>query len=351
MTVFILIVFILCLARIKIVRPVLSGLNDNYLSPNRTDCIKGIFVLLVFLSHSRNYLFEFSAYSSDPINDIYNVIQDHLGQGIVVMFLFYSGYGVMESIKRKGADYINSFPKKRIAKTLFNFDIAVLLFVVVDMFIGSLKNYTVSHVFLSFIGWESIGNSNWYIFAVLVLYLFTYISFKIFKVKYSKAIALVTFFTVLYIAILALVKDAWWFDTVLLYPLGMWYSLGKNNIEKFIEKKPVNYFSLLLLCIAIFIISHILRKNIICYELSQVSLCAVIVAVTMKLDIGNRILEFFGKHLFEFYILMRIPMLILKHYDITNTYIFVVISFISTVILIVVFKKLLVFLDSKIFVK
>lgn len=351
MTVFILIVFILCLAGIKIVRPVLSGFNDNYLSPNRTDFIKGIFVLLVFLSHSRNYLSEFSAYSSDPINDIYNVIQDHLGQGIVVMFLFYSGYGVMESIKRKGADYINSFPKKRIAKTLFNFDIAVLLFVVVDMFIGSLKNYTVSHVFLSFIGWESIGNSNWYIFAVLVLYLFTYISFKVFKVKYSKAIALVTFFTVLYIAILALVKDAWWFDTVLLYPLGMWYSLGKNNIEKFIEKKPVNYFSLLLLCIAIFIISHILRKNIICYELSQVSLCAVIVAVTMKLVIGNRVLEFFGKHLFEFYILMRIPMLILKHYDITNTYVFVVISFVSTVMMMVVFKKLLVFLDSKIFVK
>ena len=43
-----------------------------------------------------------------------------LEQLMVTMFLFYSGYGVMESIKRKGDDYIKSFPKKRILTTLIN---------------------------------------------------------------------------------------------------------------------------------------------------------------------------------------------------------------------------------------
>lgn len=273
-----------------------------------------------------------------------------MGQGVVVMFLFYSGYGVMESIKKKGSDYIHTFPKNRFAKTLLHFDIAVLLFVILDLCLGTLKDYSVLHVLLSFTGWESVGNSNWYIFAVLILYLITYISFKICKDKYPRAAALITFFTVLYIAVLAFFKDAWWFDTVLLYPLGIWYSLGKNKIEDFVRKKPVNYYLLFALCAVVFVVSHLLRRNILFYEISQVSLCAVIVAATMKIDIHNKILQFFGTHLFEIYILMRIPMIVLLHFEETNSYLFVAISFVVTLLISVLFKKFFNIVD-KVFLK
>lgn len=43
------------------------------------------------------------------------------------VFLFYSGYGIMESIKNKGEKYISTVPKKRILNVLVNFDIAVLI--------------------------------------------------------------------------------------------------------------------------------------------------------------------------------------------------------------------------------
>ena len=263
------------------------------------------------------------------------------------MFLFYSGYGVMESIIKKGSDYINAFPKKRFAKTLFHFDIAVILFVIVDLCLGTLKNYSILEVLLSFTGWESIGNSNWYIFSILILYLITYFAFKIFKNKTSKAVWLVTVLTVVYITVLALVgKDAWWFDTVLLYPLGMWYSVGKDKIETLVRKKPINYFALLILCCTVFIVSHLLRSNIICYEISLVALCAVIVVVTIKVDINNKILEFLGKHLFEIYILMRIPMIVLLHFEVTNSYLFVAISFIVTLLISVLFKKFFNIVDK-----
>jgi len=349
MILFLILVFCICLWKIKFVKPVLTGINENYLAMDRTDSIKGIFILLVFLSHARNCISTLPQYSSDPLNSFYDIFQDHLGQGVVVMFLFYSGYGVMESIKKKGSDYIHTFPKNRFAKTLLHFDIAVLLFVILDLCLGTLKDYSVLHVLLSFTGWESFGNSNWYIFAVLILYLITYISFKICKDKYPRAAALITFFTVLYIAVLAFFKDAWWFDTVLLYPLGIWYSLGKNKIEDFVRKKPVNYYLLFALCAVVFVVSHLLRRNILFYEISQVSLCAVIVAATMKIDIHNKILQFLGTHLFEIYILMRIPMIILLHFHITNTYFFVLISFAVTVALAFLFKKVLKFVDGKIF--
>lgn len=340
----------LCLWRIKFAKPVLTGINENYLAMDRTDSIKGIFILLVFLSHARNCISTLPQYSSDPLNSVYNIFQDHLGQGVVVMFLFYSGYGVMESIKKKGSDYIHTFPKNRFAKTLLHFDIAVLLFVILDLCLGTLKDYSVLHVLLSFTGWESVGNSNWYIFAVLILYLITYISFKICKDKYPRAAASITFFTVLYIAVLAFFKDAWWFDTVLLYPLGIWYSLGKNKIEDFVRKKPVNYYLLFALCAVVFVVSHLLRRNILFYEISQVSLCAVIVAATMKIDIHNKILQFFGTHLFEIYILMRIPMIVLLHFEETNSYLFVAISFVVTLLISVLFKKFFNIVD-KVFLK
>lgn len=41
------------------------------------------------------------------------------------------------------------------------------------------KEMTVSHALLSLIGWENVGNSNWYIFCIICCYAFTYIAFKI----------------------------------------------------------------------------------------------------------------------------------------------------------------------------
>lgn len=351
MTVFLALIFLICLWKIKFAKPLMSGINENYLDIKRTDSMKGIFILLVFLSHARNCISTLPSYISDPVNSVYDVFQNHLGQGVVVMFLFYSGYGVMEQIKKKGNGYISTVPKIRIAKTLFNFDIAVIFFIIIDMCLGTLKNYSLPHVLLAFTGWESVGNSNWYIFDIIVMYLLTYIAFKVFKSNYKKALTVVTAFTVLFIAALALLKDSWWFDTILLYPLGMWFSVCKDKIEAFFKKKTVHYYILLAAVAVIFVVSHILRQNIFCYEVSQVALCALIVCVTLKIDIYNKALRFFGAHLFEIYILMRIPMLILLHFDVTNTYLFVIISFVSTVILAVLFKKLLSFLNGKIFYK
>lgn len=351
MTIFLVIVILLCLCKMKLSKPILTGINEKYLDIGTTDSVKGIFVLLVFLSHARNCISMLPGYQADSLNKIYDVFQNHMGQGIVVMFLFYSGYGVMESIKKKGGDYVNAFPKQRFGKTLFNFDVAVLLFIITDLCLGTLGSYSVPQVLLSFTGWEFVGNDNWYIFAVLIMYLITYAAFKAFKNNFRRAAAAVTVLTVVYIAAMYLLKgtQSWWYDTVILYPLGIWYSIGREAAERFVKKRPINYYLVLGVCAAVFIASHLLRDNIACYEISQISLCAVIVALTIKIDIGNKLLRFFGAHLFEIYILMRIPMLVLLHFDITNTYLFTAVSFAVTVALAVVFKKLLAFLDSKIF--
>ncbi len=348
MTVFLLIIVALCLYKIKLPKPLLSGFNDNCLDITVTNSIKGIFILLVFLSHVNNYLLAYPEYLSSRLNSIYcNFQMQHLGQGIVIMFLLYSGYGVMESIKKKGTAYVNAIPCKRFLTTLINFDCAVFLFLILGLFLGTYKEWSIGQILLSFTGWTGIGNSNWYIFAVLMLYMITFVSFKIGKEKYNLSACFVTLFTFVYIVVMSRFKEAWWFDTVMCYPIGMWISINKERIFSFFKKNKVNYYAVTLSVMIAFVVLHIFRnKHILCYEAAILLLSVLVVLITMKIDINNPILQFLGKYLFEIYILMRLPMLVLLHFGITNTYLFVIISFVLTVLMALVFKKLLKFVDN-----
>ena len=122
MIILFLLIPLMCFIKLKPAKPLFNGFNDNYISLRSTQCINGIFILLVFLSHARNRILTLPSYTSDPLNSIYGIIQDHLGQSIVITFLFFSGFGVMESIKKKGAQYVSAMPSRRIGKTLLHFD-------------------------------------------------------------------------------------------------------------------------------------------------------------------------------------------------------------------------------------
>lgn len=348
MTFFLFCVLMLSLYKIKTAKPVLSGYNQNYLDINQTNSIKGVFILLVFLSHSLNYLSAFSSYSNDILNRAYSIFQSHLGQGVVVMFLFYSGYGVMEAIKSKGEEYVKVIPFKRVFITWLNFSVAVLLYALLGLILGTYRQWSLSKIVLSFFAWDSIGNSNWYIFAIICLYLFTYISFSLIKNKNGLAVSIVALLTLVYIIVLSFLKkgEAWWFDSVLCYTIGMSFSLYKSKLQKLFSKKPFSYYLTLIFILTVFAICHLLRTNIICYEIQLLLMPIIVVFITMKISISNNILSFLGKHLFEIYILMRIPMLVLLKFNITNTYLFVVISFAATIALSVIFKKMVSNVDS-----
>ena len=136
------------------------------LSICQTQTIKGIFVITIFFSHFCSYVV-FDKWFDIPLRDYCR----WFGQLMVAPFLFYSGYGIFESVKLKGLDYVRFFPKKRILKTLLHFDLAVVLFLVLDVYIQ--KKVSVSNFMFALIGWESIGNSNWFVFAILCLYIFS----------------------------------------------------------------------------------------------------------------------------------------------------------------------------------
>lgn len=304
MLLFYIIILLLALYGISFVK---SGFNQEYLSKEQSNAIKGIFILIVFIRHIWPYLRNFGYDFSFPGDSIFMWIDRWMGQLIVVAFLFYSGYGVMESIKNKGQHYIEDMPRRRIFNTLINYDVAVLAFLVIDLILGiSLDPVT---TLLAFSGWTSIGNSNWYIFVILVCYLCTWLGFKL-----GKGWIAFLLLAAAYIILLNTKSNLVWYNTIFSFPAGLLYSQNKTQIEKFVQRQ---YWLVLPICLFAFLAVHTykfafygLKDN-----LSSILFALTIVVVSMKIKVGNKALIWCGTKLFPLYIYQRIPMIFLSKID------------------------------------
>ena len=288
---------IVCLWRIQI-----SGYHADYLSKESTTAIKGIFAALIFCSHIRGYI----TLSPAWWNTSYNTILDHLGQLTVVLFFFYSGYGIWESQKRKG-DYGKTFFKRRFLKILLHFDIAVLIFIVVQLLIPI--HYSVRQYALCWVGWASVGNSNWFIFDILALYLIAQVALWVQNRWGQGGIPLTLGATVaLWIALRFAGKPAWWMDTILAFPLGMVVSSYKKELDGILSKPTVPYlmtgvFLMLLL------LAHKFTGNDI-YGLTACLFCCFVTLAASLVTLGNPVLAWLGKNAFTIYIIQRLPMIV-----------------------------------------
>ena len=286
--------------------------NTEYLSLPHTQTVKGIFIILVFFNHFHSY----TTYTSAFDLAFQNVII-WFGQAMVAMFLFYSGYGVMESIRKKGQGYVDGMPKKRILSTLFRFDCAVLLYALLKLWRG--ESITPGQFLLSLVGWVSLGNSNWYIFVILMLYLITYGAFKLCR-QHNHGVLAVFLGTCAGMLCMAVFgkKQIWWYDTALCYVLGMLYSMCRKRIEEIMLGRNLVYILTLLLA---FGMCQVLVDY--CYTpaggiLRNLVFAVLVVALTMRVSVQSKVLKWCGIHLFPLYILQRIPMILLKELGVAN---------------------------------
>lgn len=281
----------------------------GYLSHDRTNSIKGLFILIVFLSHINGYIRK-SAYAYDALGDqLFSFILAAIGQLMVVMFLFYSGYGVMEGIKSRGEDYIRSMPRRRVLTTLLNFDIAVLLFLAVDFLIK--EHVTLPQFVLSLVAWENIGNSNWYIFVILVCYLVTwFIAFLRSYLKINRLGGWILLALLCVAILLSFFKPSYWYDTILAFPMGIIYSENRERIERIVDKNYLLWFAGCTLALFAFYFLFHGHPGLIS-ELVSMVFASWIVLITMRIRIDNSILRWCGSHLFPLYIYERIPMMLL----------------------------------------
>lgn len=304
-------IFYLLLALIIIVslRYTKRDFNDGYLSFEMTNAVKGIFILLVFIKHATPYVINSGWIPLGAWGECFHLINNNVGQWIVAMFLFYSGYGVMESIKRKGQNYVKELPQKRILQVLVNFDIAVLIFIVVDLILK--KPLTTKQCLLSFIGWDSVGNSNWYIFIIMLMYLITFVAFYRESKTYRKPLTLTVLLTFALCILLSYVKQEYWYNTMFCYTAGLFFSVHKNKVESLTKGY---YWQMLITFLILLLIADRIpysAKGLV-YNAFAIVFCFIVVLLTMKFRINSPFLIWCGRNLFPLYIYQRVAMIVLS---------------------------------------
>lgn len=206
---------------------------------------------------------------------------------------------------------MRAMPHKRGLSTLLRFDCAVVLYALVALAVSS--EISLGKFLQALIGWKSIGNSNWYIFDILVLYLITYATFSWFREEKAAMLAVLAG-SCLMMLLLRTVggKAVHWYDTVLCYWLGMVYSVERERIEKRFRERNGFWFVWVAVLLGV---SHVLSGVSHIAQLAIVrNLCfaGFVVLLTMHVQISGRVLSWCGRNLFPLYILQRIPMILLK---------------------------------------
>lgn len=331
-----------------------NSFNRNYLNHDSTLAVNGIFVVLVFFSHCTESLDLSGVYDG-----VYVTLKKSLLQMVVVPFLFYSGFGIMESIKNKEG-YVKSIPKNRFLKVLVHFDIAVLLYLVLQYLLG--QRFGFKRTILALVGWVGVGNSNWYIFVMLVLYIMVFVAFiipirKARGSKYILGITVVIILSLFYIwTMIRYEVPTRFYNTILLFPFGMLYSVGKEKIEKVCMKNDLWYTgSCIITFIAYYYCYCHAKESIVYYSAWGITFMMLVLLFTMKISLKNHMLIWLGKNVFGIYILQRIPMIILKNLNngiyVERKYVFIISCFIATLFITVIFNSILKKVDMLMFKK
>jgi len=303
------------------------------LSLNETLIIRGVCALIIILSHLRQY----SSFDNQFDQSLIRIL-DIIGQFSVAPFLFFSGYGVSESIK-KDKTYPLLMPVNRILRILLDFDLMLIPFFILS-FIGR-EPYSIQTYFLSLIGLSSIGNSSWFLFAILVMYFLTFLCFAPWPSKKGPWVrtGLLCCLVLAYVLVMKkLGYDSWWFDTALCYPLGFLIALSKDLVAKRINKSWIkkSLFALTLMTFfGIYILPSILNKTNLYFDIGgQLLGCLFIVSTLLLFKLKSRSLTFIGKASLEIFVLQRIPMIIFSSYlKISNYILFGYVCFLIAVLL------------------
>ena len=231
--------------------------------------------------------------------------------GIAVsLFFFLSGYGLQKQYIINGESYRKSFLKKRIPTILIPLALFTVLYWLVYYSIG--KVYTIQDMVADIrIGVPFVAYS-WYLIALLLFYLFFWISMSVFK-EHTRwmPIAACGWYILYALTCIKLKYLIFWYDTAHLLPVGMFCAEHEKKILDVLKKRS-SYSALVLTAFSCwlvisFVFAHVWPINIYLYYILSIShvflSTVVIVLLHLKIKIGNPVLRYFGKNSMEIYLI------------------------------------------------
>ena len=284
----------------------LKGSNDffkDYIDLKNTFSIKGIFVWIIIFYHYSHYEWR-KKY-------IFEIIVDYVGQKMVSMFLFYSGYGIYESVKKKGNKYAKSLLIKSLI-ILIKSELIILIFglrCIIYRKEVSLKKFILTIFFKT-----SIGNSYWFAYTIILYYFYAYLSFVFIKNKKYNFVGIIIISVICYahgyFTYFYYLQKSISIDNTLPFILGFIYSLVRNFTDKYIMKYDFSYFATYILISLIYYYFYIHKEeNIFMRIFLNGTFSILVILTTMKMRFDNEILKFLNVHSYSIYLLQKAVLL------------------------------------------
>ena len=299
-----------------------------YFSRTQTASINGLFVLMILIRHFSEYI------QLGQFDWILGKGQRYLDQLIVVSFMFFSGYSFALQQARKSS-YARKLPKKILSLWVMLI-VTVLAFLGVQYFLG--RTYDIGTILLSMIGYKKVGNSNWYIVAIAILWLISYIAYS---QKRIKPTILLCGLMLVYMIVFANFKgvDVVMYNTVIAYLFGILFHDNEKQIVRYLTKDTKTFWFFAVLSLLITAGGIFYHDHFIVFEIWVTAACLFLVLFCIKIEMNSPVFICLNNYSLEIYLVQRIPMLVFQGKLKPNLLYFIV-SFAITFALAFVWKKI-----------
>lgn len=326
--------------------------NDEFLSLSQTKAIQGFCAIAILIHH----VAQRTCAPWLPAKYVRHGLDMFvpIGTFFVGVFFFCSGYGLLKSYREKD-NYLKGFYVRRMRPILVAFLMTWLIYFLIrylaaDQFVTGFPWFFVLQ------GPQMANTYAWYAAIIFFFYFVFYVAFRFLKTE-RRAITAVVIVVLLYM----LNSDwwmfgDWWYNTVLVFPLGMIFARHEEKIIRFLKRRywivtPASFVIMLsTLLTSEFIKGHpntflsvfyeatpylIYRWTVILLQLvSVIAFVVVVLMLNLKVQVGNPMLKFMGGMTLDFYLIhgLFVQMFSFSFFDMSPPVLYIKNVFLYTIV-------------------
>lgn len=312
--------------------------KKDYLSKDNSNCIKGIFAIIIIFHH----IMQFHPVQMNPY---VNYIVTSLGYLSVAIFFFFSGYGLEESFCKK-KDYLSTFWKRRILSMYGTYFYVLIIYLLVFLAIG--RRFSFSTILKSVLLYATIVNNGWFFFAIIVFYILFYVTHKFIKKDIFQMLGVLAGLVLWCMASIYWNFGYWTYLSVFAFALGIFWSHNKAKIDRYAEQSKGYVTGLILLGMSFaftYLLGHMYSfpesVYLIFQMLSAIIFPALVMWLCMKIPVSCVFTKFLGKYSKYIYAMHGLVLNVFSNeFCIENTIVYILVSLFGSIILAVVVQKI-----------
>ena len=290
--------------------------NEDIWNRNQAKMLQAFACIGVIFHHVTQLITSYGQVNKGPIT-----IMSSMGILFTSIFFFFSGYGLITSVNNKPG-YLDDFLIHRLSTILVPFFVSNTIYVLVRINYDHIPTSGVD-VIRIILGLVLLNGNGWYIVEILILYLMFYCFFRVIR---NRTIA--TILLCLSAAAIILIgygsghdysdigdkwfKGEWWYNSTIVFIMGVLVAQYKERIIDFAKN---HYRALIIITSVAFVIFFYVEEKVLArygyYResiaidrvnsqlvslIAQMLVCVIftwmILLISMKLSLGNKVIRF-----------------------------------------------------------